>query len=160
MYTYTTNILLCLKRNVSQIFKSSSSKKVFFKCVYHWYNLLRRLCFIPCDNWKTLLFIQTYHYPEVWYNRHVAAFFETSVWKKFAICIRYLLKNNVLNKIYSLTAFFTIPVCEYFTFYFINGILSQKLKSSLEVCFFIKSCLYSNGCDAYLFLEISESKIR
>ena len=32
-----------LKRSVTQTFKSSSCKKVFPKCVYHWYNLLR--CF-------------------------------------------------------------------------------------------------------------------
>ena len=33
--------LLCLKRNVSLTLKSSSCKKVFPKCVYHGYNLLR-----------------------------------------------------------------------------------------------------------------------
>ena len=33
-----------------------------------------------------------------------------------------------------------------------------KLKSSLEACFFIKSCLYSNVYDAYLFLEIRENE--
>ena len=37
--------LLCLKRNASQTFKSSSFKKVFPKCVYHWYNLLWWLFF-------------------------------------------------------------------------------------------------------------------
>ena len=36
--------LLCLKRNVWQTLKSSSCKKVFPKCVYHGYNLLR--CFL------------------------------------------------------------------------------------------------------------------
>ena len=62
------NILLCLKRNFSQIFKSSSCKKVFLKCVYHGYNLLRWMFSIPCDNWKTLIFIQISRYPDVWYN--------------------------------------------------------------------------------------------
>ena len=34
--------------------------------------------FIPCDNWKTLIFMEIFRYPEVWYNRRrVAAFFET-----------------------------------------------------------------------------------
>ena len=44
--------LLCLKINVSRTFKSSSSKKLFPKLVYHWYNLLRWIFFIPCDNCK------------------------------------------------------------------------------------------------------------
>ena len=30
------------------------------------------------DNWKTLFSTKIYHYPGVWCNRHVAAFFETS----------------------------------------------------------------------------------
>ena len=80
-------LLLCLKRNVSQTFKSSSCKKVFLKYVYHWSNLLRRMFFIPCDNWKALFFIQIYHYPEVWYNRHIAAFFEASVLKEVRILV-------------------------------------------------------------------------
>ena len=71
--------------NVSQTFKSSSSRKVFLKCVYHWYNLLRRMFLVPCDNRKTLFFIQIYHYPEIWHNHHAAVFFETSVLKEVRI---------------------------------------------------------------------------
>ena len=41
--------------------------------------------FIPFDNWKTLFFIQIYQYSVVWYNRHVAAFFETGVLKEVRI---------------------------------------------------------------------------
>ena len=42
-------------------------------------------CFDECF-WKTLFFIQICHYPEVWYNRHVAAaFFEASVLKEVRI---------------------------------------------------------------------------
>ena len=74
-------MLLCLKRNVSQTFKSSGCKKVFPKCVCHWYNLLRWMLFILCDNWKALFFIQIYCYPEVWWNHHVAVFLELSVFK-------------------------------------------------------------------------------
>ena len=77
--------LLCLKRNVSQIFKSSSCEKVFLKCVYHWYDLLQRMFFIPCDNWNTKFFIKIYRYPEVWYNRHVAVFFLTRILKEIRI---------------------------------------------------------------------------
>ena len=31
------------------------------------------------NKWKKLFFIKIYCYPEVWYNRHVATFFETGV---------------------------------------------------------------------------------
>ena len=41
--------------------------------------------FISNDNWKTLFFTQMYRYPEVRYNRHVAAFFETNVLKEVRI---------------------------------------------------------------------------
>ena len=41
--------------------------------------------FITCDNWKTLFFMQMYRYPEVWWNRHVGLFFETSVLKEVLI---------------------------------------------------------------------------
>ena len=44
--------LFSLKRSVSLTFKSSSCKKAFPKCVYHWYNLLRWMLLIPCDNCK------------------------------------------------------------------------------------------------------------
>ena len=95
--------LLCLKRNVPQIFKSSSCIKVFLKCVCHWYNLLWQMFFISCDNWKLLFFIQIYCYPEVQYNHHVAPLFETSVFKEICIYICYLsitklLIANVQNK--------------------------------------------------------------
>ena len=86
--------ILCRKRNVSQTLKSSSCKKVFPKCVYHGHNLLRWIFFIPSDNWKTFFFIQTYDYPEVWFNRYVAALIETIFWKKFAFYIHYF-HNNI-----------------------------------------------------------------
>ena len=41
--------------------------------------------FIPCDNGKAFFFIQTYRYPEVWCNHHVAALFEASILKKVRI---------------------------------------------------------------------------
>ena len=46
--------------------------------------------FIPCDNWRHyIFFIQIYRYPEVWWNRHFAVFFETSVLQE--VCILYRL---------------------------------------------------------------------
>ena len=77
--------LLCLKINVSRTFKSSSCKKLFPKLVYHWYNLLRWIFFIPCDNCKQYFFTKINRYPEAWCNRHVAAFFQTSVLKEVRI---------------------------------------------------------------------------
>ena len=56
----------------------------------HGYNLLRWMLFIPCDNCKTLFFIQNYRYPEVWCNCHTAAFFETSILKEVRIFYFYL----------------------------------------------------------------------
>ena len=55
--------------------KCNSYKKVSLKCEYLWYNSLRWMFFVPCDNWKALFFTQIYRYP----------FFETSVLKKARI---------------------------------------------------------------------------
>ena len=80
--------LLCLKRNVSQTFESSSYKNVYP-------NLIRGMFFIPCDNWKILFFMQIFHFLDVWCNRHVVAFFETSV-LNCAFYVRYLHNNTTL----------------------------------------------------------------
>ena len=79
----------------------------------------------------------------VWCNCHVAELKQVS-WKVYAFYNRYLHNDitrllipktqnkvlNVLNKVYSV--FFTLSVCECFTFFFINGIFkTQNLKSSL-----------------------------
>ena len=85
-----TKFTLSEKKNVSQTFESSSCQKVFPKCVYHWYNLLWWMFFIPCDIWKTLFFVQIHCYPEVWYNRNVAAFFQTSVLNKVRILYLFI----------------------------------------------------------------------
>ena len=46
--------------------------------------------FISCDKWKKLFFIQIYRYLEVFYDRRVIAFFETSALKE----VRYF-HNNI-----------------------------------------------------------------
>ena len=56
---YTTNILLSLKRNDSQTFKSSSCKHFFLQRVCYWYNLFQWVFHILCDNWKTLFFYKS-----------------------------------------------------------------------------------------------------
>ena len=55
-------LLVCLKRNHSQIFKDSSCKKIFLQCLCYWYNLLRRMFSILCDTWKTIFLIKVYWY--------------------------------------------------------------------------------------------------
>ena len=42
------------------------------------HSLLRKMFFIPCDNWKTLCLIKYNPYPEVLFNSHVFVFFETT----------------------------------------------------------------------------------
>ena len=86
--------LLCQKRNVSQTFKSSSYKKVFLKCVYHWYNLLWRIIFVPYNNLKTQLLYKF----RVTQRFGTMAMLLRSVkkvfWKKSSFYIRYL-HNNI-----------------------------------------------------------------
>ena len=74
--------LFSLKRSASKAFQSSRRKRVLPKCVYHWYNLLRWMFFIPCDNSKQYFFTQIYCYSEAWCNCHAAAFFQASVLKE------------------------------------------------------------------------------
>ena len=47
--------LFSLQRSVSQTFKSSSCKNIFSRRVYHWYNLLQWIIFVPYDNCKQYL---------------------------------------------------------------------------------------------------------
>ena len=57
-------------------------QKPFLQRVYSWCKLFRKIIFVPCDNWKTMLFIKVYRYPEILFNRHVLVLFETSDLKK------------------------------------------------------------------------------
>ena len=86
-----STFLLCLKRNISQTLKSNSCKQVFPKCIYHWYNLLRWMFFIPCDNSKTFFFIQTYRCATAMLLRSLKQVF----WKKSVFYIHYL-HNNII----------------------------------------------------------------
>ena len=132
---HAKNFLTLSEKTISQTFKSSSCKSLSQVCV-PLYNLLRWMFFIPCDNWKTLFFIQIYCYIEVWYNRHVDAFFKGTVLKEVFyirnphnnITMLLIPKvqnktfNYVLNNIYLSITFFTLSVCKCFTVCFINGI--------------------------------------
>ena len=79
--------------------------------------------FIPCDNWKTLFIIKVHHYPELLFDLHVLAFFETSEMKEVHIsffistltvkCQKSKLKLTLRHTcvtFYSSTFFFTSKV--------------------------------------------------
>ena len=52
------------------------------------------MVFIPCDNWKALLLTIAYRHSEIFFNRHVVAFFEaivlTEVHNKLIMLLKYL----------------------------------------------------------------------
>ena len=75
---------LCTKNNVSQTFKNSSCKKIFPKCVYHWYNLFWRHYFL-------YKFLVTQRFGTIAMLLHSL---KEVFWKKTAFYIRYL-HNNI-----------------------------------------------------------------
>ena len=56
---------LCLKRNNSQTYKSSSFEKIFLQCACYRYNLLRVIFLILFDSWKILFFVNVCCYFEI-----------------------------------------------------------------------------------------------
>ena len=102
--------LFCLKKSISQTFKSSSCKKVFPKCIHHWYNLLRWMFFIPCNNWKLYFlhkFIVTQRLGATITLLHSL---NQVFWKKSVFCVRYLHSYIMMlipqNKVLLLLKFF------------------------------------------------------
>ena len=88
-------MLLSLKRNVSQTFKSSSCKKAFPKCVYHGYNLLRKMLFIPCDTgWY--YFYTNLSLPKGLMKPSCCCSLKQVFWKKSTFYIRYLHNNTTM----------------------------------------------------------------
>ena len=82
------------RQTVSQISKSSSCKKVFPKCVYHWYNLLLLMLFIPRvfeRHYFLHKFIVTQSFGE---TVNLLCSFKQIFWRKSAFYIRYL-HNNI-----------------------------------------------------------------
>ena len=83
--------LFSLKRSASKAFQSSRRKRVLPKCVYHWYNLLRWMFFIPCDNSKQVFFLHRFIVTQrlggtVMLMNSVKQVF----WKKSTYCMHYL----------------------------------------------------------------------
>ena len=85
---------LSLKINDSQTFKCSSNKKPFLQCVCYWYDFLRWMFFILCDNCKTLFSVKICRYSVGFPYHHAAAFFE-SVSNEVRI-LRYLHNNGTM----------------------------------------------------------------
>ena len=97
--------LLCLKRNVSLALKSSSCNKAFPKCVYHGYNLLRWMFFIPCDNWKTFFLYKLIVAQKFGVTGMLLRSLKQVFWKKSRFHIHYF-HNNI--------TIILIPQCSYF----------------------------------------------
>ena len=74
--------LLCLKREVPQTFKSGSCNNLLPWSVCCWYNLLRWMFFILCDNWKTIIFMKNLHYSEISLFAMLMLSLKPVFWKK------------------------------------------------------------------------------
>ena len=92
---YTTRFLICLKRSSPRTFKSGSYKNTFLQWVRYWYNLLRWMFFILCDNWKTLLFVKVYRYSET-FEPPCCCFLWSQCFKRSLYFMRYLHNNNMM----------------------------------------------------------------
>lgn len=71
-----------------------TAAKNILQCVDYWYDLLRSIFFIPCDDWKILLLVKRFRYFEIFFNCHIASFFETIILKEVFI-LRYLHNNSM-----------------------------------------------------------------
>ena len=80
-------LLLCLKRNNPQTFKSGSCENFILQCVCYCYNLFRWMFFILCDNWKTLLFMKVCHYSETFLSAMLLLSLKSVFWKKSAFYV-------------------------------------------------------------------------
>ena len=88
--------LLCLKRNGLETFKSGSCKNTFLQCVLYWYNLLRWMFFILCDNCKTLLFVEVYR-NSVTFEAPCCCFLWSQCFERNLYFMRYLHNNNMMR---------------------------------------------------------------
>ena len=65
--------------------KVAATKNPLLQCVWYYWNLLRWMFFILCDNLKILLFMKVWRYSEIFFKRYVVAFFDDRVSKEFRI---------------------------------------------------------------------------
>ena len=79
---YHTLFHFVWKETTDKPLKEAASKTLFFSVDYHWLNLRRWKFFIPCDNWKALLFIKVYRFSEVILTAMVMLSLKPVFWKK------------------------------------------------------------------------------
>ena len=86
--------LFSLKRSVSQTLKVAAAKKSFLSVF-----IIDTTCFDELFSFHVItansIFTQIYRYQEASSNRHVAAFFQTSVLKKKSAFYIHDLRNNI-----------------------------------------------------------------
>ena len=87
------SFLISLKRNDSQTFKSGCCKNPFLQCARYWYNLLRWMFYILCDNSKALLSVEVYHYSEI-FEVPCCCFLWSQCFQRSLYSICYLHNNN------------------------------------------------------------------
>ena len=59
-----------------------AAAKTLLQGVCYCYNLLWWMFFILCDNWKTLLFMKVYRFPEIFLDTILILSMKTVFWKK------------------------------------------------------------------------------
>ena len=94
-YLFSRLFYFVWKRNEPKILKTSRCKNLSLQCVYFCYDLLWWIFFIPCDNWKTVLFIKVYHYSEIFLT-----ILFSFLWRQFSSSyfMHYLHNNRAYYK--------------------------------------------------------------
>ena len=123
---YTSSFLICPNLNDSQTFKSSSCKKFFLQYVCYWCNLLRRMFFVPCDNWKTLFFLKVCRYYEI-FSTAISSFWKTSVFY-IIFTVTVLMLSPKIKLPYTYLCIFISLFFDSSTLFFINEIFLRNSK--------------------------------
>ena len=88
-------LLIYKYKEGSQTFKSSSCNNYFLQWVCYCYNLLWWMFFIPCNNWKTLLFTKVYRYSDMFLTTPLLLSLRPVLWKS-PFFMRYLHNNSMM----------------------------------------------------------------
>ena len=153
-------LLLCLKRNDSQNFKSSNCKKHFrsvTSCCYC-YKLLR-LFFILCDDWRHF-FYKSLLITWGLFNHHVLPLFETSGLKEDHILFFYLHNKSTMLIPKRKVAKWTSRIPHLLNFLYLNS--SHKVRKTLQSTWqirLIKTFVY-NSITIASSSKLNRQKIR
>ena len=77
-----TRFLIFFKKKRPTNLSKWQLQNPFLQRVCYWYNLLRWMFFILCDNWKTLLFMKVCRYSEIFLSAMLLLFLKPVFWKK------------------------------------------------------------------------------